>query len=169
MSTIYNQVQHTYVLNIVPHLGIWSQNTPLDQRSESLALRRPCRQKLCIWLDRQNICPLYFPSLCPDQTIHKWMWWRAATSVFPVDICKGLQLLSDFGGILLLVKFPSKLIQPIRSVLGGWEHGCSHGNDGQLRTSVWPPHTHPPTPPKPPRWTPPTQLQPSNWVLITMA
>lgn len=125
--------------NIFLLLGIWRQNTPRDQRSESLTLRCPCRQKLCICLDRQNIHPLYFPSLCPNQTIQKWMWWRAATSVFPVDICKGLHLLSDFGGILLLVKFPSKLIRPIRSVLGGWEGGCSRRHDGQRRTSVWPP------------------------------
>lgn len=117
-------------------LVFWRQNPPQDRRSESLALRCPCRQKLCICLDRQNIHPLYFPSLCPDRTIQKWMRWRATTSVFPADICKGLHLLSHFGGILLLVKFPSKLIQPIRSVLGGWEGGCRLGHDGQRRTSV---------------------------------
>lgn len=68
-----------------------------------------------------------FTSGCGGEPQHLSFLW---TYVKDCSYCQVLE------GTCSLLGFPSKLIRPIRSVLGGWEGGCSHGNDRQRRTSV---------------------------------
>ena len=75
--------------------------------------------KLCICVDRQNISPLYSPPLYPNKGIQMWMRSRGTTSVFPVDICKTLYLLSILEGSCFLLCFPPNWFQPIRVRKGG--------------------------------------------------
>lgn len=87
-------------------LLIWTRSHLRSKGQKSLAIICPCRQNHASAFDRQNLNPLCFPSLCPNHAIQKWMWSRAATSVFPVDICKTLYLLSILEGSCLLLSFP---------------------------------------------------------------
>lgn len=95
-----------------------AKNTPRDQRLEKSRPTLTCRQKLCICLDRQNIQPLWFPSLCPDGGFEKCLWWRARTSVFPVDICKGLHYCQVLEGSCSLLSFPPNLVGQLEELWG---------------------------------------------------
>lgn len=73
--------------------------------------------KWCICLDRQNISPLYSLPLYPNKGIQMWMWSRE-TSVFPVDICKTLYLLSILEGSCFLLSFPPNWFSLLEVVSG---------------------------------------------------
>lgn len=73
--------------------------------------------KWCICLDRQNTSPLYSLPLYLNKGIQMWMWSKATTSVFPVDICKTLHLLSVLEGSRLT--FPPNWFGQLEVVVGG--------------------------------------------------
>lgn len=110
--------------------GLWASNQSHQKynghlnetlhsiKYEKSTAMRLDRQKLCNWLDRQNISPLYSWPLYPDKGIQMWMWWRGTTSVFPVDICKTLYLLSILEGSSFLLSFPPNWFSQLGVVLG---------------------------------------------------
>lgn len=100
--------------------------------------------KLCIFLDRQNISPLCSFSLYPNKGIQMWMWSRGTTSVFPVDICKTLYLLSILEGSCFLLSFPPIWFSQLEGVWGlGEPQKPRRTAENLCLTPSWAPTTQP--------------------------
>lgn len=92
--------------------------------------------KLCVCLDRQNIPPLWSLSLYPKRVFKRGCGREGQHLSFLRTYVKHYTYCQILEGSCFLVKFPSKLIQPIRSSVGGWgSHKCDSGeplSDPQL-------------------------------------
>lgn len=129
-------------------LLIWTRSHLRSKGQKSLAIICPCRQNHASAFDRQNVHPLCFPSLCPDHAIQKWMCSRAATSVFPGDICKTLYLLSILEGSCLLLSFPPNWFSQLEVWWGvGGKRAAAKTDSGEPLSD-------------PPSWAPTTEPRP---------